>query len=447
MWRRRGLAKFMAMTVAFALIVCSAAKAEEFTVNAERRAEAIANMANRSGGSPSPVTPGMVLSELRNTGDERLLNSTGGDLYANMLGTSISGQREFRRTLPSIFNYSQTAHYQNRADAGSVVSADGALASFAPENYYTYCPATMCAPGSKWVMWDVPFFTKETHKSEDNRLGYEQRVGGFSTGVSRMIGEASAIGLAVGYDDRRLKARDDYGMENKGNTLHLALFGGTNIGCFFIDGYAGFSRTWNKTKRRTDWNSADRSVPDAYGEARPHDNVYSAGLKGSYVWILGNDMRITPSMGVDFSHVRSSGSTEKGIDGTPFDSTSLLAIGKSNFTSVAVPMMVSINKTYSSSFLGFKGFNSLWTPEVRGGYVQQFGSKYATTDIATTNREPASSYSFTAESTRFNRSYGSVGAGVKVKLADKFIFNIDYDYSFASKWNHHSLTAMYGVSF
>lgn len=433
------MAKLMAMTVAFAFVlVCTIAQAEEYTVNAIHQMEAFADFQSKRYGEISPI----------DEDSQRFMNSMSGDLFANMLGASINAQREFRRTLPSIFSYSQTAHYQNRADAGVV--SDGALANFASESYYTYCPATMCAPGSKWVMWDVPFYTKETHKREDNRLGYEQNVSGFSTGISRMIGEASAIGLAVGYDRRKFKTRDDYVMENKGDTLHIALFGGTNIGCFFFDGYAGYSRTWNKTKRRIELNSIAPSNPDRYSEARPHDSVYSAGLKGSYVWILGNDMRITPSLGVDFSHVRSGSSAEKGTEmEIPSDQSFYCSVGKSNFTSVAVPMMVSLNKTYSSGFLGFKGHNSLWTPEVRGGYVQQFGAKYATTDISYNNGSPREPdmWSFTAESTRFNRSYVTVGAGVKLKLADKFIFNLDYDYSVASKWNHHSLTAMYGVSF
>lgn len=437
--RRRGLAGLMAVVMALAVGICTVAAAEEFSVNAIRGAEAFAK------GLGVPFDPQTQLENFK--GSERFINSMGGDIFPDIMALSVNSQREFRRTLPSIFSYSQTAHYQDRADSGFV--SDGALANFATENYYTYCPATMCSPGSKWVMWDVPIFTKETHKSDEGRLGYEQSVSGFSTGISRMIGESSAIGLAVGYDRRKLKGRDDYQMENRGNTLHLALYGGTNIGCFFFDGYAGFSRTWNKTKRRTDTSAVTGYLgDDVYGRARPHDSVLSAGLKGSYVWILGNDMRLTPSLGVDFSHVRMGASTEEGMDGTLHTAGGLMSVEKSDFTSVAMPMMISLNKTYRSGFLRFKGNDSLWTPEVRGGYVQQFGSKYATADVKYINTGLGNNApSFTAESAEFNKSYGTVGAGVKIKLADKFIFNIDYDFSFASNWKHHSLMGMYGVSF
>lgn len=415
--------------VAMAASVAFAANAE-LTINGRRAAEEY-----------NKINPAI---DITNPAANRLMNSLGGELFPDMMGASINVQREFRRALPSIYSYSQTAHYQNRADAGA--ASGDALANIAAENYYTYCPTTMCSPGSKWVMWDVPFFTKETHKREDGYLGYEQNVSGFATGISRMIGETSAIGLAVGYDRRKLKGRDEYLMENKGDTFHAALFGGTNIGRFFVDGYAGFSRTWNKTKRRVETAGFAADGFDRYAEGKLHDNVYSAGLKASYVWILGNDMRITPSIGLDVSHVRMSGMTERGYDGTRDTSSVLLSTDKSSYTSVQMPVMVSVNKTFSSCFLAFGGHNSLWTPEVRGGYVPQFGSRHASVDVGFANGG-ANLPGFTSESTRFNRSYGTVGAGLKIKLRDKYIFGVDYDYSFAKKWNHHSFTAMYGVSF
>lgn len=172
--------------------------------------------------------------------------------------------------------------------------------------------------------------------------------------------------------------------------------------------------------------------------------MYSAGLKASYVWILGNDMRITPSLGIDFSHVRMSGATER--ETTNYNADGRLRTDKSSFTSVAMPLMVSMNKTFASCFLAFGGYESLWTPEVRGGFVPQFGSKRAGVDISIFG-DPSAITPINIQSTRFNKSYGTVGAGLKIKLRDKYSFGVDYDYSFSSKWRRHSLTAMYGVSF
>ena len=363
-------------------------------------------------------------------GAGRAANSMAGDIYPDMMGASANAQREFRAALPSIYSYSQTAHYQDRADAG-VASID-ALADMDSANYAVVCPTTMCSPGSKWVMWDVPFMMKETRKFDDGYLGYDQKVSGFATGISRMFGNSSAIGLAVGYDARKMTGRDEYYMKNNADTFHTALFGGTNIGNMFIDGYAGFSRSWNRTERDV------YDAPVHRNKANYHDTVLSAGVKLSYVLILQNDMRITPSIGVDFSHVRMSGVNERSNTA----GVELLSTGRSNYSSLAVPLMVTANKTFSSGFLAFGGFNSLWTPEVRAGYVPRFGDTRAEVDMATNG-----GINYKAQSSKLSGSYGTVGGGLKIKLRNKYIFGVDYDYLFGSKYSNHSLTAMYGVSF
>lgn len=187
---------FVALCLVIAMAAANGAAGEKLTANGKKAVDA---------SWLGPPSPGQ---------SNRPPNSIAGEMYADMLGTSINAQRTFRSALPSIFSYSQTARRQNYADAG--LYADGTVANFAAESYYGYCPTTMCSPGSKWVMWDVPFFTKETHKNTGDYLGYEQNLSGFATGISRIIGETSAIGLAVGYDHRKLKGRDGYLMENKG---------------------------------------------------------------------------------------------------------------------------------------------------------------------------------------------------------------------------------------
>ena len=369
----------------------------------------------------------------------RLANSASGELFSDIMGASITVQREFRKALPSIYSYTQTAHHQNRADLGS----SEAYASATGEAYpVVYCPTSMCAPDSKWVMWDVPFMLKDTQKIEDNYLGYEQSVSGFATGLSYMLGEASAIGLAVGYDYRKLDGRDNYHMRDRADTFHAALYGGTNIGHFFFDGYAGYSRSWHRTERAV-YNGGGL-LPHDENRGNFNDTVLSAGLKASYVWILPNDVRITPSVGLDFSHVRFSGVTEKGRNtGTGANSTTTLRVAKNNYSTLAVPIMVSMNKTFSWNRLCFGGERSLWTPEIRGGYVPQFGAERAVTE----NTLVTQGVDFRSKSAKMGRGYGTVGAGMKMKIRDKYIFAVEYDFAFASKYQNHSVTAMYGVSF
>lgn len=393
----------------------------------------VANGAVAEDISPNANKAGAAMGVTVTAANARMYNSMAGEMYPDVMLGSMSIQREFRRALPSIYSYSQTAHYQNRADVGS----EGAYASASEDAYAAVaaCPTTMCAPGSKWVMWDVPFMMDETRRRDDSYLGYRNRVSGFATGISRMLGETSAIGLAVGYDARKLDGRDDYHMRNRGDTFHAALYGGTSIGHFFVDGYAGYSRSWNRSERNVEAPGATTQLKANY-----NDTVLSAGLKASYVWILGNDARITPSIGLDYSHVRMGSFSERLHYG---NAGYRMRVDKSSYDNLAMPIMVSANKTFASNFLTFKGAPALWTPEVRGGWVPQFGADKARArvDLA------GGTSSYRTTSSTLADSYGTVGAGLKMKLADKYIFAVEYDYSFASKYSNHSVTAMYGVSF
>lgn len=363
-----------------------------------------------------------------------LANTLAGEPYADVMGTSISIQREFRKALPSIYSNSQTEHYQERADMG--ISGEG-YASVAAVTSHVVRPGTACAPGKKWVMWDVPFYMNEKQKPTDGALGYSNIASGFATGLSRMIGESSAIGLAIGYDARRLTPKGGYHFRNTADTLHMALYGGTNVGNFLIDAYAGWSRSWNRMEREVIDGSA-RGI----NKANYKDNVFSAGLKASCVWIFRNDVRVTPSFGLDFSHVRVDAINERHHSGA--NAVSALRGDKSNYSNLAMPLKVSVSKTFGSNFMAFRGVQSLWTPEVRAGYVPVVGKKRADIDFRDTG---VPTISWNTTSAKFAGSYGTVGSSLKVKLADKCIFEVAYDYTFGKKYSVHSVTGMYGVSF
>ena len=373
----------------------------------------------------------------------RAENQKTGELYADVLAGSVSIQREFRRTLPSIFSYSHTAHYQNRADAG--FASDDAYASTAEvsSSVYDVCPTTMCSPGANWVMWDVPWLMRETSDAEDGYMGYRSTSSGFATGVSYMLGESSAVGLAVGYDTRTLRALDHYHQKNNADTLHLALFGGTNIGNLFIDGYAGWSRAWNRAERTVENGLGNGAVLKSNFD----DDVVSLGLKASYVWVLPNEVRITPSIGFDFSYATLAGFSERTHSNTLSAGYGDYALNAddSTFASLAVPIAVSINKTFEADFLTFKGARSLWTPEMHAGWTPQFGQSNATAKLG--NDALTGGRTLSTRSNTLADSYGTIGAGLKIKLADKFIFGVEYDYMFAGDYDNHSLTGMYGVSF
>ena len=391
---------FWSMVVVFASVAAVAGAGERTTPNGDVLFQAY----NPSAGG------------LAQAGDStiRTYNSATTELYADTMAASLTMQRQFARVLPSIADYSQTAH--------KVSSANGSY----------------CAPDANWVMWDTPFLTHEARRTNDDYMGYRNTSSGFATGISRMLGETTAVGLALGYDARKMTNRDGYHWRNRADAFHAAIYGGTALGCLFVDGYAGYSRSWQRTER-------DMEFANDY--ARYHgnfnDTILSGGLKASYVLILPNEMRITPSIGLDYSYIRTGSFYESGSRNT--GGVGYWAVDKASHHSLQTPIMVSANRTFSANFLTFGGACSLWTPEVRAGYVTQFGAKR--TSVRARTIDGSLPHKYSATSNEIGGSYGTIGTGLKIKIRDKFIFAVDYDYTFGDKYSNHTVTGTYGVSF
>ncbi|MDR3077922.1 MAG: autotransporter outer membrane beta-barrel domain-containing protein [Planctomycetota bacterium] len=331
----------------------------------------------------------------------------------NISLASIAVQRVFRSTLPSVADYSQTAHTQAKANE-AVVSSDYALAS-------PICGASICGPNSNWVMWDTPFLLFDNKRARDGDWGYNSRSSGFATGLTRLFGEYKSIGLALGYDERSLKGRDGVGQREDGDAFHAALYGGIGIGDFFMDAYAGFSWTSQRANRGAGAISANYN-----------DAILSGGLKLSYVWCLPNEVRIAPAIGLDYSRLHSNAFAERGPGGD--------ILGRADRSAAELPISLSVNRTFYSNFLAFGDNRSLWTPEARVSFAPQFGSRRAGVDSLSSG--------IRHESARAGRYQAAVGTGLKIQINNRFILALDYDYRFGDRGeSSHLVTGTYGISF
>ncbi len=402
--KRSNFALGLGVCLVFAAVSAAAVAGEEVSPNAQK-------FWNASG----------AVGALANQDDMtiHLENSMTAELYADTMLTSVSVQRVFRNTLPSIANYSQTAHRQINSN--------------------------FCGTGSKWVMWDTPWLQRDVRERSDGYLGYDQYSSGFATGLSYLFGPNAMLGLAVGYDARKQVGKDGYYQKARSDAFHSALYGGTALGCFFIDGYLGFSwastRTEKQAWRQSPLQPADLSLNRSAGY---YNNIFSAGLKASYVFILGQNTRITPSLGLDYSRVHQSAFSER-MEGT---GNSLLGVDAASYNALQMPIKVALTHTFSSDFLTFGGVRSLWSPELRAGWVPEFGAKHAS--VAAVNYAPAipgRNHLADANSSPRLTSYGTVGAGLKIQLRDKYIFGVDYDFSFGNDYRQHVVTGTYGVCF
>jgi outer membrane autotransporter protein len=348
--------------------------------------------------------------------------TTGKDLdgYANAASASISVQRVFRDALPSVADYTQTAYAQTAYDGE--VESDDALAT-------AICGSPICGPDQRWILWDTPFLDWTRQDSRDGVNGYDFNASGFATGISRLVSSNTTFGLAVGYDARELRSRDALLHTVKADAFHAAFYGGTVVGGFNLDAYAGFSLASERSKR----NFADAA---SFATANYTDYVWSGGVKVSYAFAPWESIRIIPSAGLDYSHLSTSTLNESQAGAALFNGKAKKA------DSLQLPLLVTFNHTLNSRFLSYGGVPSRWTFEARGGWVPELGSqkfKY--------NASSAAGDKFSGRSVTRGRSYSTTGAGMKIQLNNRWIFGIDYDYQFDSDYSEHILSGTYGISF
>ena len=348
-----------------------------------------------------------------------------GDLYANAMVSSLSVQRVFRDAIPSFSDYSQTAHRQNDHGAAG------------------FCSAATCDPNHKWITWNTPFLQRDTRERTHHTLGYDLTARGFAAGITRLLGDSAFIGLAAGYDSREQKARDNYFQKLNADTFHSAIYGGAALGHFDVDVYAGYSWSSKRTHRFVPKNAIWYSVNN---NANFNDGIWSSGIKGSYTWILPSDFRIVSTVGIDYSYLHQNEIQEQ-VKGTG-SHRNRLTIDSADYHSVQTPVTLAINKTFASDFLNLGGIASLWTPEVRAGWIPQFGSKHASVNATTYDVETHTPYSFVSQSAAIGGvSHGTVGAGLKIQIKDRFTLGIDYDYRFGKDYRSHVLAGTCGISF
>ena len=389
--------KWVCLLLAVAVVSFGDARAEELTQNGKAYLDAVWRVSNVAGFGP-------------------LFNNFTGDVYANSIVSSLSVQQVFRGAIPSVSNYSQTAHRQyENGSAGD-------------------CTGSNCTPDHKWVTWATPFMQWDVRKRTSVSLGYDTEAKGFATGITRLLGENSIIGLAVGYDKRKQEARDGYLQKIDSDTFHSAIYGGTSFGCFFVDAYAGYS--WSSKR-------SERALPMANSfnnTANFNDSIWSTGFKASYIWILPGDLRIVPAVGLDYSYIHQS-SIQEQMGGKT--SSNRLFIDSADYHSLQTPVTLAVNKTFASDFLNFGGIASLWTPEVRVGWVPQFGSRHASVNV-----DAGDGLTFTSKSAKLGgTSNETVGVGLKVQINDRFTFGIDYDYSSGKDYSSDLLTGTFEISF
>lgn len=299
------------------------------------------------------------------------------------------------------------------------------------------------APAAKWNVWATPFMQSGKKEGESGFVGSDLDIVGVSAGIGRILGDNAVVGLALGWDKRKAEVNDFTDPEypdnvvkskSRSDAFHAALYGGVNFGSFSIDAYAGYSQAWYRNNAKS-IRIANPSVM-AVSKSKYDNTTLAAGVKANHVLALSNGVRFVSSLGLDYSHVR------MGKDSVMSDKIAYANIFRSHFNSLQAPVRVSLNRTFESGLFSFCGGPSLWTPEIRAGYVQQIGKTRAKTSL----QEIGDQLVLKSESVKIG-SYGTIGAGINVNLANRFDLAVDYDFQLGSKYKMHVLTGTIGMSF
>jgi outer membrane autotransporter protein len=333
-----------------------------------------------------------------------------GEVFAGSKMTGVNLQKNFLRQLPGVLDL-----YMN--------TDDGIYRGVAP------CEKVGCA-SVRWNRWAS--FTgdwlerKGIGKSgglTPAESGYDLRSAGVVVGMDRKIARNAFGGFAFGYDNA-YQSFKTIPSNNQMDAFRSVLYGGVQNRKVYADGYIGYTKDWNKTRR-------DINFAGFTGTARSKfdDDLFSTGVEIGERLSFGK-ARLTPSLALHYMHLSSPSVTESGAGAAN------LLVRSGSYDSLRMP----VGARLSREILGNNGI--LWRPEVRAFYVREFADASVRTS---TSFAAVSSVPFYAESGNWGRNSGRFGVGLNAGLANWLNFRVDYDHEVYDHTATNEFSATLGV--
>jgi len=267
-------------------------------------------------------------------------------------------------------------------------------------------------------------FTGDWHERQSvgTNSGTHMRSTGVVVGMDQYLSRNAFGGIAFGYDNA-YQSFKTIRSNNQMDAFRTALYGGIRNGNTSIDGYAGYTKNWNKTRR-------DINIGNFNGTARSKfdDDTFATGFE------LGRNMSfgrstLTPSLGLHYINHSSPSVTETGANDAD------LRIHSNRYNSLRMPIGAKLSRDIFSGGI-------IWTPEARAFYIREMAdaSVRAGTSFAAVSEVP-----FYAESGNWGRNSGRFGVGLNAQLADWLSFRVDYDREVYDHTSSNEFGATLGV--
>lgn len=270
--------------------------------------------------------------------------------------------------------------------------------------------------------WAAGFYQNQDMDTKDDYAGYKYKAWGGSFGYDRAFGPVTA-GAAFTYSRGEFEQKgfhDDNKVDNYGVSLYANYY---NCSGFFADIYGGYNYGDNELKT---W------IPGAgVLTGDNHTNTYWAGGRLGYDFKPNNSFTLTPTVGIYYSHSKSSAYTSSLNGLSAFNYNKISNHGWVLPIELTAKYKVDLDDCSSVTFSVTGGYNyNLTNKGARGSYG------FAGVQDVTT----------TINGVKPGRSGWTAGAGVKYQR-NRFDFSVGYRYDGKSKYDGHKVIGAIGVSF
>ena len=183
---------------------------------------------------------------------------------------------------------------------------------------------------------------------------------------------------------------------------------------------AGYTRL-DLEQTRWDFNG-DRVSSD------PNADMFYAGLKVNNDFHVSDRVTLTPSLGLDYLHLKMVSYREKGNSGL------LLNVKPENYDSFRG--VLGLDATFQAT-------DDLYL-KLRGAYNYEFGDRNAETMV---QARALNAFKNRVSDDEYSRHSGAVGAGIGYVFCNEASIGLDYDATFADKYVGHQVTGRLVFSF
>ena len=274
----------------------------------------------------------------------------------------------------------------------------------------------------EWNRWATLTGDLQGRRNLGRYSGYDLRTAGIAVGIDRHITRNSMFGMAVGYDNSFQDFRT-IRSQNQMDTFRSVFYGGWWKGDVYVDGYAGYTKDWYKTRRDMNIGAFHETARSQY-----NDDMFSTGFEIGRALFFGKGW-LTPGFGLHYIHLSAPGITETG------GGDANLYVHGGRYHSLRMPVGAKWSRDYM-------GGGIVWSPEVRAFYVRETADDSVKARISFAGVREVS---FESGSGQWGRNSARLGIGLGAMVSSRLNARLDYDVEVYNHTTADTFSATLGV--